>query len=660
MLPDCPLGAKSIILESGTVCVALAGIELRYLVNRISAEVRGYYVSNIYGIDRDSLLFKLHHTEKSDAFMVVSTSGVWLTSVRMEQMEENRLLKRLRSDLLRLRVEEVRQDGSERIAYLVFEGFGKKFILVGEFFGHGNILLCSDQMKILALQHSIDVRHRKLAVGLQYDPPPGGNLDPLDASKEDFAGLASTELAAAKWLGRSLGLPRRYVEGILALARIDPKARGCDLDDAARDRVAETAVRLIDDVVSGRHSPVIIRAGQTEALPVSMGAQGDECQRVEDFMSGLDAVFTERMLQRGKEIQSGASDGKIQVLRSQIAEQEKAIRTVLQRSEAMTDTANSLLGMVRQGITSIWDPRAEPILAGTGAKLRRSLGRHVMDVSDQAVGVNPDSPLQSIASVLFDEAKRQARAVPSINEALARTRSKMDRLQARSTSEKESVSASPIRKKSWYERYRWFFTSDGMLAVGGRDAASNSAVVRKQMSRDDIVFHAEIHGSPFFILKDAADLPEASMMEVAHATVCFSRAWREGMYGMSAYWVRPDQVKKSAPTGQFLPKGSFTIGGQRNFIKPRTLRLAVGVIPQNGGNVLACGPPDPVRERSVCYAVIEPHGAEMASAARSILNEFSQMSGNPARGIPVDDFVRVLPAGKSQIKEIKYGNAEPA
>ena len=45
------------------------------------------------------------------------------------------------------------------------------------------------------------------------------------------------------------------------------------------------------------------------------------------------------------------------------------------------------------------------------------------------------------------------------------------------------------------------------------------------------------------------------MNEVAHATVCFSRAWREGMYGLSAFWVNPEQVKKSAPSGEFLTKG---------------------------------------------------------------------------------------------------------
>ena len=36
--------------------------------------------------------------------MMISTAGVWLTAVKIDQLEPNRLLKRLRSDLLRLKL----------------------------------------------------------------------------------------------------------------------------------------------------------------------------------------------------------------------------------------------------------------------------------------------------------------------------------------------------------------------------------------------------------------------------------------------------------------------------------------------------------------------------------------------------------------------------
>ena len=77
------------------------------------------------------------------------------------------------------------------------------------------------------------------------------------------------------------------------------------------------------------------------------------------------------------------------------------------------------------------------------------------------------------------------------------------------------------------------------------------------------------------------------------------------MYGISAYWVLPDQVKNSGPSGEFLPKGSFTIEGQRNYIKSETLKLAVGIIQhEDNYHVLTCGPPEAIKKNSICYAII--------------------------------------------------------
>lgn len=638
--------------------MTLAGIELRYLVDQISNQAQDYYVSNIYGITKDSLLFKLHHTEKSDLFMMISTFGVWLTSVKIDQMEPNRLLKRLRSDLLRLKLKKIEQIDSERIAYFTFEGFGKEFVLVGEFFGDGNILLCNNDMKILALQHSIDVRHRKLRVGLEYTQPPKSGLDIFNMLESDFDDLKTTDLVAGKWFGRTLGLPKKYVEGIFGNANIDSKKIGNLLTHEEIKKIFETTTKIVSDVSSGKHDAVIVKNEKTEVLPLKLEKLEGEITNVKSFIEGLDTVFTGDLVEKGKSIQSSGSDKKIKELQTQISEQEKAIETVKERSRSITNVANSLFEMVSKGTTSLEDVSAQETLASHNAKLVSEKGISLIVIQDEKIKINTKASLQSIASVLFDEAKKQSGAIISIEKIKAETEKKLEKFQNKTESEQDLILVTEIRKKSWYERYRWFFTSDGFLVIGGRDAASNSAVVRKHLGKNDKIFHGDIHGSPFFILKDAKDAPDTSMNEVAHATVCFSRAWKEGMYGVSAYWVNPDQIKKSAPSGEFLPKGSFTIEGQRNFINSANLKLAVGIIPQEDDYVLTCGPPETIKKNSICYAIIEPHGSEMVDAAKKIRVEFSKIYEEITKKISLDDFVRVLPAGQSQIKETGIGNSQ--
>jgi len=638
--------------------MGLAGIELRYLVDKISEQVQDYYISNIYGITKDSILFKLHHTEKSDLFMMISTSGVWLTTVKIDQMEPNRLLKRLRSDLLRLKLKKIEQIGAERIAYFTFEGFGKEFILVGEFFGDGNILLCNKEMKILALQHSIEVRHRKLSVGLEYVQPPNKGLDIFNITESDFDELKTTDLVSAKWFGRTLGLPKKYVEGVFDIVNIDPKKIGNLLTNNEIKKIFETTKKIVNDVVSGNHEAIIIRKEKSEILPLRLGKIEGEVISANSFIEGLDTVFTENIVAKGKSIQSSGSDKKIKELQTQISEQQKAIETVKERSKNITNVANSLFEMVSKGIFSIEDKSAQEILVIHNAKLTSEKGISLIVVEDEKIKINTKSPLQSIASVLFNEAKKQSGAIKSIEDIKSKTEKKLEKLQNKTELERDIMLVTEIRKKNWYERYRWFYTSDGYLVIGGRDAASNSAVVRKHLVKNDKIFHADIFGSPFFIIKNAENAPDTSMNEVAHATVCFSRAWREGLYGVSAYWVNPEQVKKSAPSGEFLPKGSFTIEGQRNFINSGNLKLSVGIIPQDDGHVLTCGPSETIKKNSICYAIIEPDGAEMVETAKKIRIEFSKIHEEITKKINIDDFVRVMPSGKSQIKEVDMGDAQ--
>ena len=50
--------------------------------------------------------------------------------------------------------------------------------------------------------------------------------------------------------------------------------------------------------------------------------------------------------------------------------------------------------------------------------------------------------------------------------------------------------------KKWYEKFRWFKTSDGFLVIAGRDTSQNEAIVRKHLSPNDIFLHTVAPGGP--------------------------------------------------------------------------------------------------------------------------------------------------------------------
>src|SRR3972149_5915635 len=471
--------SKNLILDSGDFIMTLAGIELRYLTNNISKKTLDYYVSNIYGINSKSLLFKLHHPEKPDVLLMFSTMGLWITSKKVEQIEINKLLKRLRSDLLRLKLTKIEQIGAERIAYLTFSGFDKEFIIIGEFFGDGNIILCNKEMKILALLHSIDVRHRKLQVGLTYTPPPENSVNIFNMTQKDLEEILSSSMPTAKWIGRTLGLPTKYAEEICRMSKIDSKISGNQLTNDDAKKIFEAVREIINNVVEGNHEAVIVKDDKnSDVYPIKLGNDEKHYTNVSSFMEGLDILFTETIVESGKSTQTSSVNKNVTELENKLEEQTKAISIVKEKSSKIANVAKSISSLVSQGVSSIEDSKAVEELRKQGAEKKREKEMSQVKVTE------------------------------------------------------ESITYSEIRKKNWYERYRWFYTSDGILAIGGRDSSSNTAIIRKHIEKNDKVFHADIHGSPFFILKnDKKEILPTSLNEIAHATVCFSRAWREAMYG---------------------------------------------------------------------------------------------------------------------------------
>lgn len=136
------------------------------------------------------------------------------------------------------------------------------------------------------------------------------------------------------------------------------------------------------------------------------------------------------------------------------------------------------------------------------------------------------------------------------------------------------------RRQMWFEKFLWFISSDGYLVVGGRDASQNELLYKKHLRKGDVYVHADMHGASSIIIKNNpktpdAPIPPSTLAQAGSLSVCSSNAW-DSKAGMGAWWVNAEQVSKSAPTGEYLPSGSFMIRGNKNILTPQPLILGFG------------------------------------------------------------------------------------
>lgn len=134
-----------------------------------------------------------------------------------------------------------------------------------------------------------------------------------------------------------------------------------------------------------------------------------------------------------------------------------------------------------------------------------------------------------------------------------------------------------LHKPHWFERFHWFITSENYLVISGRDMQQNELLVKRYFRRGDVYVHAELHGASSTIIKNLhPDLPVSplSLQQAGCACVCRSKAWDQKIV-TSAWWVHHHQVSKTAPTGEYLPTGSFMIRGKKNFLPPQPLVMGL-------------------------------------------------------------------------------------
>ena len=246
------------------------------------------------------------------------------------------------------------------------------------------------------------------------------------------------------------------------------------------------------------------------------------------------------------------------------------------------------------------------------------------------------------AAVYFEKAKKIKKKIEGAEKALDGNLKKLKDLESKQEKiilEKSKQERFKERKQEWYEKFRWFISSEGFLIIGGRDATSNEIVVKKHTEPDDLVFHTDMAGSPFFVVKsDGKQIGEKTKEETADATCTFSRAWKLGLQTSSVFYVNPEQASKKTKSGEYMGKGAFMIYGKTNYISNK-INLAVGA---TKNQQIMSGPLDAVKANCEKHVVLE-QGNEKASAVAKYIQH--KIGGS------IDEIIRALPSGGFRVRK---------
>lgn len=241
------------------------------------------------------------------------------------------------------------------------------------------------------------------------------------------------------------------------------------------------------------------------------------------------------------------------------------------------------------------------------------------------------------AASYFEKAKKDKKKLEGARKIVDEYKKKLSILEEEHE-EKKIVAKMPV-KREWFEKFRWFISSDGFLVIGGRDATTNEIVIKKYTDKDDLVFHTEMPGSPFVVIKKEGkpgDFPDSTKQEAAVFTAVFSRGWKQGLSTMSVFCVNPEQVTKTARPGEFIAKGAFMIYGEKSFYQPQ-MSYAVGAYNDADGknDKVMGGPLSAVQKNCKDYVEIIQGDEKLSDVAKQIKKHIER---------DLDDIIRALPA----------------
>jgi predicted ribosome quality control (RQC) complex YloA/Tae2 family protein len=636
----------------------LSGLEFGSLAGKLDSTLGGYYVNNIYLTGSATVILKLHMSDRPEVSLLLSPRlGAWITSAELPRAPVDRFVSHLRERLTRAKFAAARAPEGERMLVLEFSHPDGGLSLVGEFFGAGNIILLDASSVVISCLYTLEVRGRTVRPGIKYEPPISRSLPLSRVDRAELRRILSSDDPVERLLGRGIAIPRRIVEETLRRSGIPKGKAGSSLTDSDAEFLLEAFRAIIAEASKGSEAYVYLSEGKPVEISSVRIQLGDAVieKPYPSILAAMDGLFTPGVVQglASESVKTESDD--LRMLEASIGSKRKELEALRMRASGLKAIASALMAGSKD-----YEAAAADLKAVSSYRFERGSGSWSVD----GRRIRVDSPF-ALASQIFSDAKEVEASSDKLEEAMLRLDRRREELASSIDEEREAkVVTKQRRERKWFEKFRWFYTSEGYFAIGGRDAGSNSILVRKHLEPTDLVFHTEIAGSSFFILKGGQGAGEQSIREVAEATVSYSRAWREGLTAADAYYVKPGQVLRGAPSGQYLPKGSFVIEGERNYLKGIELRVSLGVGALEGELMLFSGPASALIQRCVLVIELVPGHFPTSEAGKKVKREFAaHLEGPPkafVEGLHVDEFIRALPTGKlRQLRILKGREPEP-
>lgn len=621
------------------------------VVRELKDTIANSRVKNIYQLDDKTLLFKLHGKGET-TFRLILEAGrrINLTSYTLEKpLVPPAFCMALRKYLRNSWHTDITQYRFERVAVLSFKTVNGNLRLVIELFGDGNIILLNDENRIIQALRYKRMRDRNILRGQQFLYPPSIGWNPLEISLQAFQDCLKSfgDAEIVRALARFLGIGGLYAEEILLRAGLD-KTTPCNaLSTSQTEEIYNCLRDLISQVLEGKLEPCIILNETGEFLDVAplklKRYEGLQHLFYDSFNEALDEFYTktEALETAWKERTDEVLKRELERLKRILAAQENALKEEEEKADkyrkigdliySHSGELQTLLNKFQEDKKAGKEPN-ETILEFSASKQvglkphiffesfdRKQLILNVC-VENVRFSLNLQKDIFANAAEFYEKAKAAKRKLESVKKALEETKkglldveAKLKRAEVKERLTPavvvEELAKRKIKQRKWYEKFKWFTSSDGFLIVAGKDAASNESLIKKYTAPEDLVFHADITGAPFVVVKaDGRSPSQQCLREAAEFAAVHSRGWREGFASLDVYWVKPHQLGKTGSSGEYVPRGAFVVSGSRNWMRGVPLRTAVGVLfnGEKADPMFIGGALDAVKAKTNVYAVIVP------------------------------------------------------